>query len=180
MWFYTFLPLPRPSPWPSVPLTCGRVKLSWVPSGSIFLEALELPAGHLLNYFCPCWPHFAPNLPQFMDSPDLVDRAFSTSTKCTLPTLQPLLMSLAIQPVRGPVGWLLCDRVISDKEGPGLGWAQWPDGVGWGLGGAYEDYSRDVVDLQRSSKGFCFVLVESYVSSSGNFYDFKPRRQHLK
>ena len=55
-----------------------------------------------------------------MDSPDLVDRAFSMSTKCTLPAPQPPLMSLAIQAVRGPVGWLACERVISDKEGPGL------------------------------------------------------------
>ena len=29
------------------------------------------------------------------------------------------------------------------------------------MGGACTDYSRDVVDLQRRSKGFCFVLVES-------------------
>ena len=55
-----------------------------------------------------------------MDSPDLVDSAFSMSTKSTQPEPQPPLMSLAIQPVRGPVGWLACERVISDKEGPGL------------------------------------------------------------
>lgn len=55
-------------------------------SKSIQLEALELPAGHLLNYFCPCLFCFALNLPYFMDFPDLVNWAFSTPIKSTTPT----------------------------------------------------------------------------------------------